>query len=476
MVVSKQFAAVLSIGASIALATIKIVIGALTGSLSILAEAIDSILDLIAAGVTFLVVRVADLPPDENHPYGHARAENLGALAQTVLLVATAALVLWYALDRIFFNPVLPDVTIWALLVIAVSLMINGLRIYALNRATSLSKSDTLTANIANFANDMLGSLVVLVALTLIWLAPWLPLPLWVIERLDALAAAVVALLAFFIAWSTGTRAVRALMDDVPPDLSRSLHERIAQLPDVVPNSAHVRTRFVGEQPYVDVTVGMPRGRSLEEAHQLANSVEQTIRTELETASVLVHVEPARTPAEPHATTVYSVAHNLGLRVHNLDLYQLADDLLVKMDLELPGSLTLSEAHHQSDALEAAIAAELPGNAHVTVHLEPRRDKVQPAVRYPPLEERIQQTLQALPGLPPILRAETLLTDNGVVLTLQCHFPGNTLLTEVHETMVCIEHDVRQALPDVVSVQIDPEINEQLSATSVQTPRAALPS
>jgi cation diffusion facilitator family transporter len=462
MAVSKHIAALVSVIASITLAVTKILVGLLTGSLSILAEAIDSVLDLLAAGVTMMVVRVSDLPPDENHPYGHARAENLGALAQTVLLVATAALVLWHALERIFISPVIPTITFWSFLVVAVSLVINIGRIFLLSRATAHDRSDTLSANIANFVNDTFGSLVVLLALLTIALQPWLSLPSWLVARADAIGAVLVACLALGVAWRMGRKAIRALMDDVPPDLSRSLVERVSTVPHVVPESIQVRTRFVGDQPFVDVTVGTPRGRSLEEAHQLANDVKQAIRDELNEASVLVHVEPTRTPAETYTTAVYSVAQYLGLRVHNLDVYQLADEILVKVDLELPGNQSLREAHATSERLEAAIAADLPCHARVTVHLEPRRDNIQPAVRYEPLNERVVQVLDALPYTQSILRTETLLTDKGMVVTLQAQFPGVTSLTEVHEAMADIEHDLQRAMPDIVSVQIDPEISECL--------------
>src|SRR5215510_10153122 len=91
---TKRGAALASIGSGALLTILKLVVGVATGSLAILAEAAHSALDLLAAGITYVAVRIADLPPDENHPYGHARAEHLGALAETVLLIATAALVL----------------------------------------------------------------------------------------------------------------------------------------------------------------------------------------------------------------------------------------------------------------------------------------------------------------------------------------------------------------------------------------------
>src|SRR6266511_1724648 len=110
--ITKRSAALASILSGVLLTTLKLAVGIATGSLAILAEAAHSALDLLAAGITFMVVQIADLPPDENHPYGHARAEHLGALAEAVLLVVTAALVLRESYLRIFVHAELPETTI----------------------------------------------------------------------------------------------------------------------------------------------------------------------------------------------------------------------------------------------------------------------------------------------------------------------------------------------------------------------------
>lgn len=457
LTLSRQMAAIVSFGFGVVLTVLKLTVGLLTGSLSILAEAIDATLDLFASGVTALAVRIADQPPDDNHPYGHARADNLGALAETTLLVATSLWIVWQALERIFVRPAVPDVNAWSFLVISLSLGVNLFRVAILHRATARERSQALTASIANFTNDMLGSLVVLVALSLIAFGPWLGLPSWFIEPIDALAAIFVALFGLFTAWRLGREAICALMDDVPPDLNRRLVRRVSEIPDVVPNSANVRTRFVGEQPYVDVVVGTPRDRSLEEAHLLATDVERVIRSELDDAKVLVHVEPTRIATEPHATAVYSIAQRLGLRVHNLDLYQVADGVRLQMDLELPGRMSLAEAHTHSEQLAAAIAAELPDSASVAIHLEPRRDHLQPAVRYEPVVRQVQEALASLPGAGDILRADTFLTDLGIIVILHCSFAGATSLTEVHDRMEWIQRDLHRAMPEIVRVHIDPE-------------------
>ena len=137
-----------------------------------------------------------------------------------------------------------------------------------------------------------------------------------------------------------------------------------------------------GIDPLSKSKLGTVRGASLESAHQLSEIVEKELSAELGNAEAIVHVEPAATPNEPRAAGVRAIADRLGLRVHNLNIYLVARETRIELDLELPDSLTLAEAHRHSETLEAALMKELPGTVLVTVHLEPRSDEPKPAVRH----------------------------------------------------------------------------------------------
>jgi divalent metal cation (Fe/Co/Zn/Cd) transporter len=129
----------------------------------------------------------------------------------------------------------------------------------------------------------------------------------------------------------------------------------------------------------------------------------------------------------------------------------------VDMDLELPTDQTLGEAHTSSERLEHAIRSELGESNVVAVHLEPRRDQVRPAVRYAPLDIQVRRVVEQIAGAETITQVETLLTDEGTIVTLHCSYPPGTALSEVHAAMARLERDLRRAVPDIVRVQIDPE-------------------
>jgi len=285
-----------------------------------------------------------------------------------------------------------------------------------------------------------------------------LHLPEWLVSRADAIAALVVAVIAFRSVWSLGSKAVRALMDDVPIGLTDRLRKRVEAVDGVVSGTVMVRTRFVGNRPFVEVKRGTVRGTSLESAHQLSEVVEKELSDELGNAEAIVHVEPATTPNEPRAAGVRAIADRLGLRVHNLNIYLVAKETRIELDLELPDSLTLAEAHRHSETLEAAIMKELPGTVLVTVHLEPRSDEPKPAVRHLPSTRRLEQALANLPEAKNVRVQDVLVTDEGLVVTLEKTFKGTTSLAQTHQLMAGLERAIHASLPEVTRVHINPEI------------------
>jgi cation diffusion facilitator family transporter len=131
----KRSAALSSVVAAIGLTTFKLIVGMLTNSLGILAEAAHSGLDLVAAGMTFFAVQYSDKPADREHPFGHGKIENLSALFETVLLLATSGWIIYEAINRLFFVSVKVEASIWSFVVMGTSIVIDFTRSRILYKA-----------------------------------------------------------------------------------------------------------------------------------------------------------------------------------------------------------------------------------------------------------------------------------------------------------------------------------------------------
>jgi cation diffusion facilitator family transporter len=447
-----------SVVASAVLTVLKLVVGVLTGSLGLIAEAAHSFLDLCSTLITFWVVRVADKPPDNNHPYGHDKAEHLGALAGMSLLATTACFILYHAFERIFIKPEAPVVSVWSFAVLLVTLIVDYLRSRTLKQAAVAHESQALASDAEHFSNDMLGSIAVMFGLGVVALSHVIALPAWLVNRVDAFAAVMVALIALYSVFTLSARAVRALMDDVPVDLLTRLRVLVEEVPGVVPGTVVLRSRYVGKRPYVEVKLGMSRATSLEEAHQLSDRVEAAIAAEMGSVEATVHVEPVVAPNESHAATVRAIALKLGFSIHNLSIYQLNHELCVELDLEVSNLLTVAEAHLRSDILEKALIQELPSGSTVHVHLEPRSDDLISAVKHAASWKRIHEALQSLPEYGVVVIRDVLLTDHGIVVNLDRKFSGTTTLSEAHDHMAALERELRSKISDLARVHINPEV------------------
>src|SRR5207245_3379339 len=165
----KKRAALLSVGSAVLLVSLKTFLVVKTGSLGVLSEALHSGLDLIAAIITFLSIRVSDRPADETHPYGHGKFENFSAFVETGLLALTALYIIYEAFARLFFRSVHIQPSIMAIVVLLVALSIDITRARALGRAARKYSSDALEADALHFSTDVWSTTVVIAGVGVVW-------------------------------------------------------------------------------------------------------------------------------------------------------------------------------------------------------------------------------------------------------------------------------------------------------------------
>ncbi len=294
----KRSAALSSVIAAIGLTTFKLIVGLLTNSLGILAEAAHSALDLVAAGMTYFAVRVSDRPADEGHPFGHGKIENISALFETVLLLATSGWIIYEAIQRLFFHPeIVPEASVWSFVVMGASIIIDFTRSRILYKAARKYKSQALEADALHFSTDIWSSSVVILGLIGITVARYVPGLNWM-HKADSIAALVVAVIVIYVSGELGWRTISALLDTAPKGLADKIEGVAARVPGVVDAHA-IRIRASGAHTFFDMHVTMDGNVTLEEAHATTMVIEQAILKEVSPADVTVHVEPVEKLKNP---------------------------------------------------------------------------------------------------------------------------------------------------------------------------------
>ncbi len=218
----KQSAAMNSVIAALGLTGFKIIVGFTTGSLGIIAEAAHSSLDLIAALITFLAIRISGKPADRNHLYGHGKVENLSALFETLLLLATCAWIIYEAIDRLLFHTVDIQVNLWSFAVMFTSIIVDFSRSRMLYRAAKKHNSQALEADALHFRTDIWSSSVVILGLFCVKLNEWLP-DLEFLRQADSVAAIMVGVIVVYISIRLGIRTIQALLDVAPVGMEKKI-------------------------------------------------------------------------------------------------------------------------------------------------------------------------------------------------------------------------------------------------------------
>jgi cation diffusion facilitator family transporter len=287
----KQAAALRSLLAAVGLTAFKIVVGVATGSLGILAEAAHSGLDLVAAGLTFIAVRLSGRPADREHLYGHGKIENVSALGETLLLLLTCAWIAWEAVHRLVaaHHPGI-HITVWAFVVMLTSIVVDLSRSRLLMRAARQYHSQALEADALHFATDVWSSSVVILGLVAVKVSDSWP-RLTVLRHADAIAALGVCVVVVWVSTQLGRRTLDALIDRAPEGMEQRIIAAVQGI-DGVRDCHNVRMRSSGPILFIDLHVLVDGEQSLAHAHSLTETIEEVIRGFAPNADVTVHPEP----------------------------------------------------------------------------------------------------------------------------------------------------------------------------------------
>jgi len=452
----KRSAALSSVVAAVFLTGMKVVVGLLTGSLGILAEAAHSGLDLVAAFLTLVAVRLSSRPADPTHTYGHGKVENLSAMFETALLLLTCAWIVYEAIRRLFFEHVVVEASVWAFAVMAVSIVVDATRSRVLKRAARKHHSQALEADALHFSTDIWSSAVVIAGLVFVGIAKAAGLP-W-LARADAVAALGVSVIVVYVSLRLGKKTIADLLDGIPATLREEV-ERAAHVPGVL-EIRRARIRRSGPDMFVDVVLVVSRNEAFEHAHDISETAEEAIRRVLDAPSVdiTVHVAPSQEDDGDSIAAIRSLAVRHHLAAHNIRLYEVDGRPALDLHLEIKDASDVAEAHARATAFEEAARRAMPGVGRIFSHLEPVKAAVPVEVSPAGEDARLRRIIaKVAPTLG--IRCdphEILVEDIGGDLTVSfhCTLDPETALADAHSLTERFEHALRAGVPRLARVLI----------------------
>jgi len=281
---TKTGAAKLLIGTVFGLVVLKLVVGWFTGSISVLAQAADSLLDILAGVITFSAIRIAATPADKEHPYGHGKVEDIAGMLQGILIAVVAGLIIYSSVRRIITGTSI-ELAVAGIAVMAVSIIVSFFLSRHLLKVARSTASVALEANAHNISADIYSALAVLVAMVAVRLTGY--------SVIDPIIAIGVAIYLLRIAFNTVRKPLSGLIDaKLPHSQETAIRACLAKHSQSVLGYHALRTRRSGSQCYIDLHLVMNKDVSLQQAHDVCDMIEMEIDSNLPGANVTIHVEP----------------------------------------------------------------------------------------------------------------------------------------------------------------------------------------
>ncbi len=443
--------ALISVGAALFLIAAKATVGLLTGSLAILAEAAHSGLDLFASLVTALSVRAADRPADRDHHYGHGKIESLSALFESTLLFITCVWIFKEGIHRLTVHSVVPEINVFSFAVILVAIAVDYSRYRILMRTAKKYHSQALEADAVHFYSDILSSSLVLIGLFAVSFGfAWA----------DAAAALAVALWVGYLSIRLAKKNLDILLDRVPDGYAESIRAVARSVPGVV-SIDRLRLRRSGSSLFADLRVGMDRSLSFRQAHQVARNLERELAQRIRGLDAVVHMNPTLVAEESFDIGVLNYIKEMGFRAHHVTLRRLDDRFNLELHLEMPGDLSLGEAHHRATDLETKLAKQFPEINHIVIHIEeiggvdcieiPFDEEKSPVI------EKIRAVCAENLGEGRCHDIKLGRCREMLNASMHCLFPPDRTVAEIHQMTTKLEEELLKRIPELHRIVIHAE-------------------
>jgi cation diffusion facilitator family transporter len=436
-----------SVAAASLLAALKLGVGLATASLGLISSGVESSGDVVAATLTLFAVRLGGRPADPGHPYGHRRAENLGALGEAAILLVGGLLVSVAAIRDLIIGAKAPEVFWYQLAVVGFALVVDLSRAIVSLATARRYASPALRSNAMHFAADMVGSCAVLIGLLTVRAG---------FAQGDSVAALLVAAIILAAATRLIVENADVLMDRTPVKAREAAERSIAELGADI-DLRRLRLRESAGRYFADVVVTVPPGRAVVEGHQAADLIEAALQDPLPGCDVVVHVEPRRRGVDLRERILaVALAEPLIEEAHDISIFEQPGSVSVSLHLKFPADLALEAAHEVAERVERTISA-WPGVADVQTHLEPL-ERALPARAPDPhadllatreIERLVRQRTGANPQ-----RIKLLSTAAGRVLFLTLGGNPGESLSDAHKLSGELEEELRQRLIDIAEVVV----------------------
>ncbi|MBS1494027.1 MAG: cation-efflux pump [Bacteroidetes bacterium] len=447
-----------SLFAAVFITGIKILAAYFSGSLAILTEVVNSGIDIFVCLVTIFSVKYAAKPADDDHNYGHEKAENISALIQVLFLFGTSSFIIYEAVQRIFLgkHPEL-NITAWTFAALLLSIGIDFFRARALNRIADETKSNALKADALHFSSDILSSMIVIVGLIFSFFG---------YDKADAISAFVVAIIIIILGLKMSKKAIDSLLDRVPPGLSEKIRYETLLI-EGVEGIKNFRIRSTGPKIFIDMVITISRIIPFSKAHDIMDAVERRLNQLIDNADIVIHSEPVETDKETINDKIKMIVNGYGLKCHDIFSHKIGNEIFSELHVEVTDTNDLIKAHDRITELEEKIKSEIGIISNVKIHIDEPSNILYDTTDITGKSEDMIIEIKKIISLNNDVTSSgdynVIITNGKIRVSLNCTFDYHYSLDEVHDIVTLLESkilaELKSRYPKLSNVIIHAEPN-----------------
>ncbi|MBV6479347.1 MAG: Ferrous-iron efflux pump FieF [Ignavibacteria bacterium] len=446
-----------SLYAAVIITLIKLLASYFSGSLGILSEVLNSSIDIMVCLITIISIKYSSRPPDEDHNYGHEKAENFSALFQVLILFFIASFIIYKAIIRLFIEKdVELSINIWIFLSLIAAIIIDIQRARVLKKTADETKSSALSADALHFSTDILASFVVIAGLLLTYFK---------VSRIaDTIAALIVSIIIIYLGYKMLMKSIDVLMDRVPA----GLHEKIKYetlLIKGVEEIKSIRLRNSGPGIYVDMIIFVSRILPFSKVHDIMDNVEKKIMEIIPDADIVIHSEPVETKDETINDKIRIIVSECGYKCHDIFSHKISNEIYSELHIEISSTNDLIKAHDIVTGIEEKLKEEIPIIKHIKIHIdEPSGILFDTQDITENSDEMIRDVQKILNNNSDVISGneiQVVSTNGKIRISMNCMFNFIHSLDEVHDIVTILESkifiELKEKYPKLSNVIIHAE-------------------
>ena len=450
---NKTMVALFSLIVSVILVITKVIIAIITNSIGVFSEALNNGLDLVTVLIAFLAIRMSLKPPDKDHTYGHGKYENLSAAAELIIISLLSLFIIYRSIQRIIYRDFQLNINNYIFIVLIISVILNNIRVYFVGRAAKKHRSSVFEAEFLNYATDIASSVVIIAGLLFSKSGFLLA---------DPIASIVVSVAVLVFGLRLSIKVFRNLLDYIPVETTDKIIKSSKSFKEIK-SINELRIHEVGNIKFINLNVNLEKNLYLSQVEKIKERFKQKIEKDNPGCRIILETKTDYNKDDIYSKIKEIILNHKNIKdIHNINIYQVEDQIDISVHVQLVKELDLSETERLTKKVENKLKNEIILLRSIYIHIEEaniRQSWKDITIDSKPFIDRIKKEIKEY-AVPSTCHNFTILKkDNYYNIAFHCRLEKDMKVDQAHSVITAIEDIIRKKFKNIeeISIHVEPD-------------------